>query len=152
MRVYGIALLGIVVAAVLLGCITRKVKYQPDTSLDAERAKAIIRRVIEEQPATVAPSQIEVTDEYIKTIDVRVGHVVGVIREVPTTIYFTSIGDVRLYKKRGRSATRYAVFIYDKADVVKHKIYTFNRDHAEACVDAMTTMVRYARERGDPLF
>jgi len=53
MRVYGIALLGIVVAAVLLGCITRRVKYQPDTSLDAERAKAIIQRVIEEQPATV---------------------------------------------------------------------------------------------------
>ena len=29
-------------------------------------------------------------------------------------------------------------------------VYTFNKDHAEAFVDAVTTMVRYANESGDP--
>lgn len=145
-------MLGIVILLSVIGCPSLRMSYTPNRSLDIDRARAIIIRVIQEQPANVVPGFLEVTDDYIQTSDFRIGHVAGVMRNVPTTIYFTSIGSVKLYRKRGVSKSRYAAFICDKGGAAKYKVYTYDRDHAEFFADAVASMVQFAEARGDPLF
>jgi hypothetical protein len=142
----------ILAASSLIGCPAFRMKYTPDMSLDVETAKAFIKRVMEEQPPGVVPLEVEVTDTYIKIMHYRANPAMYVVPvDTLRTIYFTSIGSVRLYKKVSPRGTRYAAFIRDKGDAVQYKVYTFNRDHAEAFADAVTSMVRYAEERGDAL-
>jgi len=143
----------ILTASSLTGCPAVRMKYAPDMSLDVERAKAIIKRVMEEQPAGVVPVEVEVTDTYMKVMHYRASAPARIVPvDTLRTVYFTSIGTVRLYKKRSPHGTRYAAFIYDKGGAIQYKVYTFNKAHAEAFADAVTSMVRYAEARGDPLF
>ena len=103
--------LALLVATSLFGCASN-LKYTANPNLSRYDAKAVIEQVIMEQHPSRVPGFVEVTDEYIAYGGgaVRSHSIASVSGEVAIglggrhqdngRVYFSSIGDVQLYKRK----------------------------------------------------
>lgn len=145
------------VAMLLLGgCASKIVEYQPVTVSDAQ-ARSVIEQVLMEQPQSLRPEHVAITDDYVAYGNGVISETNGFAATVPigdwaiaagssrtnskalqTRIYFNSIGAVTLYSKR----SRWVVLPRNQAGSVINSSLVDTQSKAQRFVDAMTHFKR----------
>jgi DUF2075 family protein len=106
-------------------------------------ARQIIYEVLDQQPGSNGAMEIQVTDEKFSVLRSRSNVLLGTSGIYGTTIYYTSIGEMRLSRKRAW----FAVTIRGANGVNLLYVYTADRHSAERFIDALETMRRGADTR-----
>jgi hypothetical protein len=141
----------VLIALLLGGCASKVVEYAA-APINDEQAKSVIEQVLMEQPQKTRPEQVIITSEYIAYGSGVVSETNGFASAVPlgngafaagtsrtnskslvTRIYFNSIGDVKLYSKRGR----WVVITRSQAGSVLNSVLVDNQAKAQRFVDSM---------------
>ena len=117
------------------------INYVPESSESISEAKLTIKRFLQEQPSKFVPTDVEITDDYIKMTNqvANLSLLVGGITTVPTVtfIYYSNIGEIKLYYKRGI----YRIVVFDKdSTIVRCKVYSINESKAKGFIDALYTL------------
>lgn len=88
---------------------------------------ATVERTLREQPGAYAPVSLEINrDRFTAKHN----------RQTPVTIYFNSVGEVRMFKK-GRE---YRMRVIDRSGAGRMWVVTRNEDQARRFVDAITQL------------
>ena len=120
----------------IFACASTK-NYVPKQFQSASEAKLIILRFLREQPPKFAPHDIEIADNYLRTE--HYANPVKALARVPTItyIYYSSIGDIKLYYKNGI----YRIFVFDKDGTrVRRRYYSSSESRSKELIDALYTL------------
>ncbi|MBD9573681.1 hypothetical protein IB260_00015 [Pseudomonas sp. PDM23] len=141
-----------VLSLLLIGCHSTPVQYQAQP-IDKRTAVAVIEQVSMEQPQSVRPQQVIVTDDFIgygngvrsdadsfgsavaitPTTAIGAGSTRVITKELSDRIYFNSIGTIQLWTKR----QRYIVQVRNTEGYKYRDFYLTNRVKAERFIDAL---------------
>lgn len=117
------------------------IKYVPEPSESVSKAKLTIKRFLQEQPSKFVPTDIEITDNYVKMTNQveSISLLFGGVTTTPTVtfIYYSNIGEIKLYYKRGI----YRIAVFDKGSTIERcKVYSTNESKAKGFIDALYTL------------
>jgi hypothetical protein len=141
----------VLVALLLGGCVSKVVEYAAAPITD-EQARSVIEQVLMEQPQKTRPEQVIITSKYIAYGSGVISVTDGFASSAPlgdgafaagtsrttskslnTRICFDSIGEVRLYSKRGR----WVVITRSQAGAVLNSALVDTKAKAQRFVDSM---------------
>jgi hypothetical protein len=136
-----VVLLALVVAALFLsGCHAQQLQYSPNEIANKDDAVKWVERLLREQPAPNAPSEVEVTKEYFRSYTdkiVRSGAYGGITsHQVTTTVYFDNVKELTLYQKK----RLFTVVLLDNANVIAFRYFHYDVDKAKKFMDAVSAL------------
>ena len=125
------------------GCVTQQIAYEPNTTSVTD-PKAVIYRVIEEQPGIHTPQQVEVVNDKFKVTISGYGVFyssgsVGFYDSGLDThvVYYDSIGTVELYSVRDF----YTIQIKNESGKLMYQVVTYDLNKAKLFIDALHIMM-----------
>jgi len=145
----------LVPACLAPACSSTRLQYTPAV-IDSSDARAVIEQVFMEQPVRYRPESVVVEDTFIAisegvstssrssgvAVHVSHGFVFGggggrdTAKELNTRVYFSSIGELQLYKRK----SWFIVQIRNTEGQVVKSVYASNQDKAQHFMDALESM------------
>jgi hypothetical protein len=133
----------LVICSFSLGCGAKLIAYEPNTTSVTD-PKAVIYRVIEEQPGGHTPQIVEVEDAKFKVtisasgVFYSYGSVGFYDSGLETSVvYYDSIETVELYSFRDY----YNILIKNESGKVIYRVATYDLNKAKSFVDALHAMI-----------
>ena len=133
--------IGICILSLLITSCSSQLNYTPKVPNNEVNCVDEIKQVLEEQIKNT-PEEVIVTSKYIKikTSIMKRSVWTGGIASQPktTTIFFESIGKIKLFQKR----SYYIIQILSKNGRLKYKLILYDNDTAESFIDCMYAMMK----------
>lgn len=128
-----------VIILLLTGCST--IHYTPNTlKTNTIEAKEIVKLIVQEQPAELAPIKVEVTDQYFKMYATKTNAMDGYIIPWNIVVYFNNIGKIEIKQKRRWSKKWFVIAVRDKNKNLRYTIYTAQESKVKSFIDALYTL------------
>jgi hypothetical protein len=124
-------------AVALLGC-SKRIPYEASPHRITGDLVAIMEQLLEQQPGTNAPVELEVTGEKIS--------LVKMVPRGPSlypasrTVYYKRIGEMEIYFKR----TTFRVMVLDRGGHLLYRYVTYDEDDAKKFVDVLWALKQRA--------
>ena len=145
----------------LVGCSAAQLKHTPSTNMTIGDAQALIEQVLMEQPAQYRPQSVVFTETFWGTSDgtkatgrssgiaMPVGNVAlttgdskSTYKELTTRIYYSSISETKLYKKRDWRV----IDIHNSDGYRVFRAYATNEAKARRFIDAVAVLTAESRK------
>lgn len=145
----------LILATVLTGCAATQLQHTPTTNMTVADAQLLIEQVLMEQPPQYRPQGVVFTETYWGTSDgvkavgkssgisipaggvsLTMGDSKSINKELTTRIYYSSMGETKLYKKRDW----HVIDIHNSDGYRMLRAYSTNEAKAHQFVDAMAVL------------
>lgn len=146
----------LVVIFCISACVSKRIPYEPDASINNEDAKAVIEQVLTEQPPSICPATTTIAPEYLELnygvqtrsrdhsggVIIFDGFIIGsgetteTTKELKKRIYYNSILEVKIFIR----GSWHIAQLVDTERRVMQNFYCRNEIKAKKFTDALMSL------------